>query len=271
MSFPKELGLPSHYVAKLVRCVYGTRDAGAIWEDCYRDALEAMGFTSGIASPCCFYHAARGISVVVHGDDFTNLGTDEDLDWLQVELAKYFEIKVRGGIGEAIEGDNDMRILNRIVTVEQDKITYEADPRHVDLMSASLGITAANSVVTPGLKDSDPDYDLVKTNEPDMPATLNAESMTSNLDIEATPEPIEKFIQEPVAIINSCLRTTGKKGTRKVQVTGPLHEKTTFHEVTPYSEIYGHHPRQLISTSDGFKLLSSRADPFTGKLGAIVH
>ena len=30
MSFPKELGMPSHYVAKLIRCVYGTRDAGAI-------------------------------------------------------------------------------------------------------------------------------------------------------------------------------------------------------------------------------------------------
>ena len=31
MSLPKELGLPSHLVGKQVRCVYGTRDAGAIW------------------------------------------------------------------------------------------------------------------------------------------------------------------------------------------------------------------------------------------------
>ena len=32
MSFPKELGLPSDKVAKLIKCVYGTRDAGAIWK-----------------------------------------------------------------------------------------------------------------------------------------------------------------------------------------------------------------------------------------------
>ena len=49
MSLPRKLGLPSHFVAKQVRCVYGTRDAGAIWEDTYREALEGLGFVSGIA------------------------------------------------------------------------------------------------------------------------------------------------------------------------------------------------------------------------------
>ena len=39
MDFPKEMGLGKEWVAKQVRCVYGTRDAGSIWEDCYRDAL----------------------------------------------------------------------------------------------------------------------------------------------------------------------------------------------------------------------------------------
>ena len=43
MSLPPELGLPRHVVAKHTRCVYGTRDAGMIWEQCYRDALERVG------------------------------------------------------------------------------------------------------------------------------------------------------------------------------------------------------------------------------------
>ena len=55
MHFPKELGLPPNLVAGLVRCAYGCRDAGHIWEMCYRGALEAIGFTTGAASPCCFY------------------------------------------------------------------------------------------------------------------------------------------------------------------------------------------------------------------------
>ena len=48
MSLPPELGLPKHVVAKQTRCVYGTRDAGMIWEQCYRDALERVGFISGV-------------------------------------------------------------------------------------------------------------------------------------------------------------------------------------------------------------------------------
>ena len=80
MQFPKELGLPNNLVAKLVRCAYGTRDAGAIWEDAYRGALESLGFISGISSPCVFYHPIRGIHTVVHGDDFSALGTDDSLD-----------------------------------------------------------------------------------------------------------------------------------------------------------------------------------------------
>ena len=52
MSFPPELGLPKHMVAKQTRCVYGTRDAGMIWEQCYRDALDTVGFSNGVSHPC---------------------------------------------------------------------------------------------------------------------------------------------------------------------------------------------------------------------------
>ena len=165
MSLPREMGLPSHYVAKQVKCVYGTRDAGAIWEDCYRDSMEAMGFTSGIASPCCFRHTTKAISVVVHGDDFTALGTDADLDWYEAQLAKSFEIKIRGRLGEGCPGPQEIRILNRVVRITADGLTYEADPRHCELLAESMGLTAANSVSTPGQKDPEPDYTAVKGNE----------------------------------------------------------------------------------------------------------
>ena len=158
MRFPKELGLPSNVVGKLVRCAYGTRDAGAIWEDTYRGALEEMGFISGMASPCCFSHPSRQISLVVHGDDFTSLGLQSDLDWMDVELAKHFELKIRGRLGEDCTGPPHIRILNRIVTLTKEGLVYEADPRHVDLLANSLGLTAANSVLTPGVKDPIPDY-----------------------------------------------------------------------------------------------------------------
>ena len=165
MSLPKELGLPSNLVAKQVRCVYGTRDAGQIWEDCYRDALIGIGFTSGISNPCVFHHATRDISIVVHGDDFTALGLDEDLDWYEGQLKEHFEIKVRGRLGEGCK-DNQIRILNRIVTLTPQGLTYEADPRHVDLLLSSMGLLGSSGAATPGQKVSDRDEGAHKEDEP---------------------------------------------------------------------------------------------------------
>ena len=53
---------------------------------------------------------ARDISVVVHGDDFTALGTDADLDFYEKKLAEHFELKIRGRIGEGCPASNNIRI-----------------------------------------------------------------------------------------------------------------------------------------------------------------
>ena len=71
--------------------MYGTRDAGKLWEDCYTQVLESMGFVTGISNPCTFYHPKKEISIVVHGDDFTALAEDSVLDWYENELMKSFD------------------------------------------------------------------------------------------------------------------------------------------------------------------------------------
>lgn len=85
---PKEMGLPPHCVGRLLKCAYGTRDAGALWEDTYAAALTSIGLTRGKASPCCFVRKARNISIVVHGDDFTLLGLRSDLLWVRDKLVE---------------------------------------------------------------------------------------------------------------------------------------------------------------------------------------
>ena len=172
MNFPKELGLPAGLVARHVKCVYGARDAGALWEDVYRHCLEKMGFVSGVASPCCFFHKSRDLACVVHGDDFTCMGSDSNLDWYEGQLTQRFEIKIRGRLGKGCKGPNEIRILNRIVRIEGDALYYEADPRHVDLMAESLNIEAANSVCTPGIKSTDPDTEP-KSKSGDVPEDTN--------------------------------------------------------------------------------------------------
>ena len=273
MQLPRELGLPSHFVAKQVRCVYGTRDAGAIWEDTYRGALEGMGFQSGVGSPCCFWHPTRNISTVVHGDDITSLGIDIDLDWMRVELAKSFELKVRGRIGMGVDGTNDMRILNRVVEVKEDGVTFEADPRHVDILLKSLGLTDANAVRTPGVKETATNYDLVKTNEPDNLIKIDDPNFTTYAVNNQQPDSIvDHSVSHDRVLINSCLKTLKSvKVNKRVHLSGPLHDKTTFHSVIPYSQIYGAHPSILMSTCSGMKYVSTRSDPYTCKGGDVMQ
>ena len=59
-----------------------------------------------------------------------------------------------------------MRILNRVVEMQPDGLTYEADPRHVEIMLNSMGLTDANAVMTPGVKEGVADYSTPKLNEP---------------------------------------------------------------------------------------------------------
>ena len=184
MSLPKELGLPGHWVAKQVRCVYGTRDAGALWEDTYRAALEDMGFKSGIASPCIFSHADRDLVCVVHGDDFTTLGNDDNLNWYEAELAKHFELKLRGRLGVGCPGDNEIRILNRIVRITDKGLEYEADPRHVELIVESLQLQDSKPVSSPGVKN--PDSSTEAATKDDDPSSTSA-TVQAGLEPGETP------------------------------------------------------------------------------------
>ena len=99
MMVPKELGLSLRTVARQVRCVYGIRDAGKITEDIYTQVLEAIGFVFGASNVCILSHRTKDLSIVVHGDAFTTLGIDTDLDWYEAQLKESFEIKIRGRLG----------------------------------------------------------------------------------------------------------------------------------------------------------------------------
>ena len=142
---------------RLNKCMYGTRDAAKRWEETYTRHLLDLGLEQGKASPCCFTHRARDIQCVVHGDDFTFLGEDADLDWIQVALAEKFDIKIRGRLGDGPGNVQEMRILNRIVQYGPHGITYEADQRHAEIIIQQFGLTKANSTVSPGEKDRKPE------------------------------------------------------------------------------------------------------------------
>ena len=109
-----------------------------------------------------FCHHGRDVQLVIHGDDFTYLGYDEDLDWLTQEIQKIFEVKIRGRIGPEPKDEKTMRILNRCIEWRPTGIAYEADPLHAEIICQEMGIPEKCAMIsTPGVKSKidDPEDD----------------------------------------------------------------------------------------------------------------
>ena len=63
-----------HLCGKLVKAMYGTRDAAQNWQKKCSEVVQELGFRVGRVSPCHFYHAESGTCGMVHGDDFVFVG-----------------------------------------------------------------------------------------------------------------------------------------------------------------------------------------------------
>ena len=233
---PPELGLPRTIVGKLKRCLYGTRDAGHIWEAKYGDELVKMGFIQGKASPCCFHHPTWLVSLVVHGDDFTALGTDKALQLFEDGMAAAFEIKCKGRLGPDPGDCKELRVLNRILRMTDEGVSYEADPRHAEHLIKSLGLSECRYVSTPGTKSlaDDPPYDKADQEVEELIASLNHSP-------DHFRERRHKFSTHDDVI-----------------------------EIEPYSSVYGMHPRQFVIAADDHNVLSflkikKSSDPYTGR------
>ena len=95
MKLPDEDDTPG-MCGRLNVSMYGTRDAAANWEDQYANHLIANGFIQGKSSPCVFHNPIRKDRCVVHGDDFTFLECNTELDFCTKMMQDQYEVKVRG-------------------------------------------------------------------------------------------------------------------------------------------------------------------------------
>ena len=114
VELPPEASCRPDECGKLRHWLYGCRKAGQAWEDHYSHVLDTAGFDRGTASPVCFTHRARNLWCVVHGDDFTFTGYDEDLDFIESVMKDTFEVKIRGRLGPGTNDVQKIDVLGRI-------------------------------------------------------------------------------------------------------------------------------------------------------------
>jgi hypothetical protein len=120
--------------------------------------LEAEGYRRGKSVPTVFFNEKKGMSGAVHGDDFTFLGYDEDLDDLEALLKSWFELTVRGRLGPGENDDKEIVILGRTVSWSAGGISIKADPKHAEAIKKYCNVNEnSKGLGSPGKKDDNVD------------------------------------------------------------------------------------------------------------------
>ena len=86
-------------IAKLLRSMHGTRDAGQCFDAFSEKTMKQMSFSIGEFNPCVYANKERDAICVRHGDDFVLLGDRSTQDWFHEELGKRMICKVVGVLG----------------------------------------------------------------------------------------------------------------------------------------------------------------------------
>ena len=130
----------SEYVGVLNKSLYGTRDAPLIWADEVRQTLVELGFYPSKLQPSVYYHRTEKILVVVHVDDFLISGTESQLKWIREALGQKYDVEGMK-IGKSARDEHVMKFLNRTIHWGVDNvISYEHDPRHIEILLKEWGM-----------------------------------------------------------------------------------------------------------------------------------
>ena len=140
VELPGEIRRPGEdKVGKLLKSLYGTRDAASNWEKTIRKVMESFGFICSMGTPRNFYHPTRNLRCTVHGDDFVTLGPMSELEKLAQEMRSKWMIEERGIFGPPESSRSGT--VQKMRHLNAEGIMYETDPRHVDLVVKALGVT----------------------------------------------------------------------------------------------------------------------------------
>ena len=156
VELPTEAEVEDDECGKLIYWLYGCRPAAQAWEEHYSGVLEAVGFKRLLSSPVAFYHQARDLVVVVHGDDFVFVGVDEELDFVLGVLKEHYELKDRGRLGSGESDKREIDMLGRKIRWHEWGLSWEGDERHRKLVMEYFGMDEQSKALAKnGYKEED--------------------------------------------------------------------------------------------------------------------
>ena len=154
-----------------------------------------------------------------------------------------------------------IKILDRMLRSSPEGLTYESDPRHVDLLASSMGLTISNAVSTPGTKEPNADYEATKTNETKF---QNGFGISDGIGKQKRVETTDTVQCNAINMVkNSAL--TNKHGPRQTIRHVTFKEDKEEQRVQGHATIYGVHPSFIKSTRNGMVQLQKPCNPYTSK------
>ena len=118
--------------------MYGTRDAAFNWHEHYKQHLIGLGFKQHTTPPCS---VASGV--------------DAKLTRFAAQMRKHPKCKIQI-VGPETKDDKHVKVLNRIITWQEkdghQMMTYEADPRHAEIIKSEMGVNQAKTLATITIK-----------------------------------------------------------------------------------------------------------------------
>jgi len=151
VELPEEESGGGKYVGRLVKTLYGTRDAPVAWQKVVKDEMFRLGFTECKVTSGVYYHSERDLRVVTHVDEFLVGGEFQHLAWLRSELEKTYELKVQIAGWEAGDG-RELSFLGRTIRLSPSGIELEGDDRHVKGLIDEWDMKECSIVSTPYVK-----------------------------------------------------------------------------------------------------------------------
>jgi hypothetical protein len=94
---PPGVDIPPGKVFKILKSLYGLKQAARDWNQLYVQKLKKLGFTRSEVDPCLLIHDRKGIMILTWVDDIPIASSSLDnINWFKEEFGKVFKIKDLG-------------------------------------------------------------------------------------------------------------------------------------------------------------------------------
>ena len=137
-------------LGRLLRAMYGTRDAPQLWTEEVQRVLQEIGFRSCPTQPCIFFHDLLSVTCITHVDDFLLCGPREALQSIYDQLRTSFTLKMKL-VGPDRDEDKEGHFLGRRIGWTVQGLTYEADEKHSAALVRDWCFETCRGVATPGV------------------------------------------------------------------------------------------------------------------------